>query len=291
VKLLPGSSANQEVGFIILPPMGSPVPNLFKDVEVEDSHYVELLSSMQRFRGSMYLSDGAILPEQLSGDGRHIAPSDEESWHVLTLNQMGNICACLKFHEERPSTRYNDLDVWQSALAQCVEWGETLRKAVELERFNAQALQLRFGEVGGWAIAPDRRNSRVSLDIILAAFGLLNLLGGGVGLATATVRHGSASILRRLGLSPMSAEGQELPVYYDPNYRCEMELLSFDSRTPSAKYTNWVALLSRQIACAPVICAKRHVGYPVNTPNLGTLKRWLPMAGIDSPSAPPQSRA
>lgn len=286
MKLLPGSTANLEVGFVILPPMGSPVPDTFKDVEVEDSHYVDLLSSMQRFRGSMYLADGALLPEQLSGDGRHIAASDEESWHVLTLDQMGNVCACLKFHEELPSARYNDLDVWQSALAQSIEWGETLRKAVEVERFSAQALKLRFGEVGGWAIAPDRRNSRVSLDIILAAFGLLTLLGGGVGLATATVRHGSASILRRLGLYSMSAEGQELPLYYDPKYRCEMELLSFDTRKPSPKYEKWIAQLSRQIASAPVICAKRHIGHATRTPNIGTLKRWLPMASVDSPNSP-----
>ena len=278
MKLLPQSVANDQVGFVILPPMECIVPELFRDVEIDDRLYTGILSDTQRFRGSIYLNDGAILREQLNTDGRHIAPSDEESWHVLALNQAGQVCACLKFHEEVPSMTYYDLDVFHSAIAHSAQWGGKLRKAVELERFRAREQRLRFGEVGGWAIAPDRRHTKLSLESILVAYGLLKLLGGGVGLATATVKHGSSSILRRLGLLPMSSQGEDLPSYYDPHYRSEMELLRFDSRQPNPKYVKWVLQLSLQLACVPVVCAKHHVTYGTNAPERGTLKRWLPMA-------------
>ena len=279
MKTLANSLAAQRTGFVILPPLGDAVPDTFKDVEVDDYRYGELLADMQRFRGATYLFDGAILPTQLSGDGRHILPIDKESWHVLTLKQEGNVCACLRFHEEVPAKRYHDLGIRSSAMAHCDIWGETLRKAVEIERFNAQEEVLRFGEVGGWAISTDRRNTAESLRIILATYGLLMLLGGSIGLATATCKHGSASILRRLGLSSLTVEGVQLPSYYDPDYRSEMEVLRFDSRTPSPKYVNWITELSSHLANAPVICAKRQVGYP-SKPGQGTVKHWWPIPPV-----------
>lgn len=287
MKALASSLTAQRTGFVILPPLAGPVPDTFADVEVDDYRYEELLAAMQRFRGSTYLFDGAILPTQLTGDGRHILPIDEESWHVLTLRQEGEVCACLRFHEEVPARRYHDLGICCSALARCTIWGETLRKAVEIERFHAQEETLRFGEVGGWAIATDRRNTAESLRIILATFGLLELLGGSIGFATATCKHGSASILRRLGLSALVVNDLILPQYYDPDYRSDMEVLRFDSRRPSPKYANWIAELSSHLANAPVICAERHVDYP-SKPGPGTVKRWWPIPSMGQFSPVPK---
>ena len=78
-----------------------------------------------------------------------------------------------------------------------------------------------------------------------------------MGVATATFRHSSAPILRRIGLSSLVAGGEELPPYYDPNYGCRMEVLQFDSRRPAAKYENWVAALAADLAHAPVVCRER----------------------------------
>src|SRR5262249_42272595 len=158
--------------------------------------------------------------------------------------------------EESPDKRYHELVVCRSAIAQHAALGERVRKAVEIDRFHALEQGLRFGDVGGWAIAMDRRKTTEPLRTILVTFGLLNLLGGSVGLATATYRHGSASILRRLGLSPLIADGVQLPIYHDPEYRCDMEVLRFDSRRPNPKYEGWVAELTAHLATAPVICAE-----------------------------------
>jgi hypothetical protein len=108
--------------------------------------------------------------------------------------------------------------------------------------------------VGGWAVAEERRGTLEPLRIILATYGLLELMGGCVGIATATFRHCSAGILRRIGLASLLAGETEMPPYYDSQYRCEMEVLRFDSRFPNAKYRDWVAQLSSVLSTAPVIC-------------------------------------
>src|SRR5262249_37720941 len=90
------------------------------------------------------------------------------------------------------------------------------------------------------------------LRIILATYGLLELLGGCTGVATATSRHHSSAILRRIGLRGLQWNGVEMPPYYDPQYRCEMEVLSFDSRFPNPRYREWVEQLASGLSEAPV---------------------------------------
>jgi hypothetical protein len=239
--------------FIVLAPAGAQVSNTFQRVEV-DAHLREhFLAEMQRFRGGVYRNDGAILPGELTNDGRHYLPVDDNSWHVLTLRSDGTICACLRFLEQ-PARHFDKLLVRQAALMQSSVWAPKLKRAVEREMAIANGAGISFGEVGGWAISPDRRLTMEPLRTILATYGLLELLGSCSGIATATRRHGSAPILRRIGLSPIVVDGEELPAYYDPKYRCEMEVLRFDSRCPSPKFQSWVNELASLLTIAPVIC-------------------------------------
>jgi hypothetical protein len=66
-------------------------------------------------------------------------------------------------------------------------------------------------------------------------------------------------ILRRIGLSSLIADGREMPPYYDPHYRCQMEVLQFDSSNPNPKYKDWVSDLAGVLTAAPVICRERFV--------------------------------
>ncbi len=232
---------------------------------------------MQRFRGGVYLNDGAIRPEALSKDGRHILPIDDDSWHVLTLRPDGTVCACLRFLEQR-ARHFEHLWVRQAALMRSETWAPRLRKAVESEMTYSRAARISFGEVGGWAIAPDRRLTMEPLRTILATYGLLELLGSCSGIATATRRHGSAPMLRKIGLSPLVIDGTELPAYYDPRYQCEMEVLRFDSRYPNPKFRNWVSELSSFLTTAPVISSRGLL------PSLVQGPRRLPVAALPSPA-------
>jgi hypothetical protein len=137
-------------------------------------------------------------------------------------------------------------------------------------------MQIGFGEVGGWAVAESHRGKLEPLRIILATYGLLQLRGGCTGIATATFRHSSATILRRIGLNSLSWDGAELPPYYDPKYRCDMEVLHFDSRFPNQKYRDSVSELTHALAASPVICRDS---------NRSTLQRVL--QGFEIPVAVP----
>jgi hypothetical protein len=212
--------------------------------------------AMQRFRGQIYLEDGAIRRQDLTTDGRHATPVDEKSWHVLSIDDSGEVRACLRYLEESKATKFDDLWVRHAAAVQSPK-GPSYRNAVEQEMLRARQLGLGFGEVGGWAVAKDHRWTMEPLRIILATYGLLELLGGCAGVATATFRHSSATILRRIGLTSLISEDGALPPYYDPHYGCEMELLRFDSRFPHAKYRAAVSEFQVDLKSAPVICRQR----------------------------------
>jgi hypothetical protein len=171
----------------------------------------------------------------------------------LSMDSSGRISSCLRFLEERNARGFEDLWVRHAALSQCPRFGHPFRRAVETEMARARQMQIGFGEVGGWAVAESHRWTLEPLKIILATYGLLQLHGGCAGVATATFRHNSATILRRIGLNSLSWDGAELPPYYDPNYRCEMEVLQFDSRFPNQKYRDSVSELSHAVAASPVI--------------------------------------
>lgn len=137
-----------------------------------DPHLVE---TVQRFRGAIYLADGAVraLP-----DGRHIETADAASYHIVSIRN--GLDACIRYRH----------------------------------------FPHRDARIGGWAVAPEARGSRIGIQLALECVRLAELLGDDVGVATATVRHGSADILRRLG-------GRVLARYYDAAFACEMERIEF----------------------------------------------------------------
>jgi hypothetical protein len=115
-------------------------------------------------------------------------------------------------------------------------WRDTLWRAVGLELARARREGLGYAEVGGWAVAETGRCTSEGLVLALAGYSLGRVLGGTLGITTATVRHCSSTILRRLGGSALEVGDRSVPSYHDPRYKCEMELLRFDSRHPNPKY-------------------------------------------------------
>jgi len=247
------SRLRTKTSFVVLPPARLTVFGQFRNVHVDPAAYDDLIAAMQRFRGEVYLADGAIQRGDLH-DGRHRQSIDEQSWHVLSLDSSGRICACLRHLEERHAARFEDLWVRHAALADVPELSSRFRTAVENEMSRARSHRISFGEVGGWAVAEAHRWTVEPLRVVLATYGLLQLRGGCAGVATATFRHGSSAILRRIGLSSLDYGGMELPPYFDHRYGCEMEVLRFDSRFPNPKYLEAVAEFSSALFAAPVYC-------------------------------------
>jgi len=83
------------------------------------------------------------------------------------------------------------------------------------------------------------------------------LLGDAIVLSTATTRNNSASMLCRIGGSPLHLDDRELDTYYDHQYGCEMLLLRFDSRVTNTKYADAVTQQRLRLQNATVICAAK----------------------------------
>jgi hypothetical protein len=241
---------------LLLAPAGAHVPeSLNRDqMSCNPRRYEDYLDEVQRLRGRIYLEDGAIHESQLV-DGRHVVESDCASWHLLVLDHDGKTCGCVRYRDHGGPVEFSELTAARSSLASCPEWGGRMRAAVEDELLLSDALELPFVEIGGWALDPAIRGTVEALRMVLGAYAFSREFGGAVGLATATVRHSSASILRRIGGQPLEHDGETVPAYADRQYNCRMELLRFHSWALNPRYDPWIEQMAEEIREVTVISA------------------------------------
>lgn len=252
LKLLERTVSTLDQRLILLAPTAS-VPSFFKNVEYDALRHLRLVREMQRLRGKIYLNDGALARTQLTQDGLHETAEDHKSWHLLMVDTRHRVTGCAWYLEHPSSVDVNDLRVRHTPLARSAEWRSKLWKGVESELKRARHECLRYAEVGGWAVSERSRCTSEGLVLALAGYSLGRICGGCLGITTATVRHCSSSILRRLGGAPLAADGAPVPSYYDPRYGCEMEILRFDSRRPNPKFNNLIEQLRERMASVSIL--------------------------------------
>jgi hypothetical protein len=222
-------------------------------------------------RGGVYLEDGAVDARELAAGGLHRTPQDERGWHLVMLDAERRITGCIWYLEHDAPATMEDLRISASPLAVSRDWGTRLRDAIESDILRAEREGVAYGEVGGWAVSRDSHCSVEGVLLAVAAYGLSRLLGNAIGVTTATSRHSSARILRRLGLMRFAFDGIAFPAYYDPKYRCDMELLRFDSRVSSPRFEGIIDLLQQRLPFVPVVSATNRAEptfgfpYPVYT--------------------------
>jgi hypothetical protein len=209
---------------------------------------------LQRLRGAIYLEEGAIDWDALGPDGRHHLPGDDRSWHILALDESGRIQGCIRSLPYCSTVAFSDLAVKNTPLAACDVWGQKLKQAVEFEIERSRAMAVDFFEIGGWALAKQIRCTRAALHTALSAFALAQILGGGVGLALATVRNQSASILKRIGGQALGGTDFQVPPYFDPRYGCDMEALTFNSSQSLPGLNRQAAAIRNLLQSVPVCC-------------------------------------
>jgi hypothetical protein len=251
LKLLERTVASLDQRLILLAPTAT-VPGFFKNVEHDTLRHLRLVREMQRLRGKVYLEDGALGRDQLTSDGLHDTAEDHKSWHLLMVDSFRRVTGCAWYLEHPNSVGLDDLRVRQTPLARSADWCGKLRKGVESELRKARREHLRYAEVGGWAVSERSRCTSEGLVLALAGYSLGRICGGCLGITTATVRHCSSSILRRLGGSPLAADGAPVPSYFDSRYGCEMEILRFDSRRPNPKFNDLIEQLRESMASVPI---------------------------------------
>jgi hypothetical protein len=251
---------------VLLAPPEARIPGSFDKVESGSRRHEHFLHSAQRLRAKLYHEDGAIRESEISWDGRHQHPADESAWHVLSLDGDGEVCGCSRYIAYPNTVHFSQLGVRNVALAHSIEWAMRLRGALDSEVAEARRRGLAYVEVGGWALDSSMRRTAEAVRIALATYSLARLLGGCLGLATATKRHCSAAILRKIGGRALRIGEDEIPPYYDPNYECEMELLRFDSAEPNPRYEPWIEDLRSYLADTLVLQAPARDAITVHEP-------------------------
>lgn len=253
MKLLERNIASVAQRLVLLAPSGASIPEGFRNLASDAARHRELVREMQMLRGSIYLRDGAVERRRLAPDGTHRTPEDEKSWHLLMLDVDRRVSACAWYMPHDSSVEVDQLRVRNCPLAHSEDSAGMLRTAVQAELARARREGIGFAEVGGWAVEKERGCHSEGLVLALAGYSLARLHGGALGMTTATVRHCSSTILRRLGGSSLRAENDSIPPYYDPVYRCSMELLRFDSRHPNSRYAGMIEQLCDRLADVLVI--------------------------------------
>lgn len=253
LSLLERNIAAIENRLLLLAPPTSEVPAFFTKVTADSSAHTRLVEEMQRLRGSVYLDDGAVERAQLSDDGLHQTPEDSRSWHLLMRNVQGRVSSCVWYMPHASALSLQQLRARKCPLGQDDVHSATFERAVQSELDRARDEGLQYAEVGGWAVARESRCTAEGLLLALAAYSLGRAFGGALGLTTATVRHSSSTILRRLGGSHLQAGDETVPSYFDPHYQCDMELLRFDTRRPSAKYAGLIGRIQARLATVSVV--------------------------------------
>jgi hypothetical protein len=282
IKLLERTIGSLDQRLLLLAPPSTSIPTAFNNVTNDSRRHSRLVREMQKLRGGIYLEDGALGRDQLTVDGLHETVEDEKSWHLLTLDERQRVTGCAWYLNHNNSTRVEDLRVRVCPLARSEQWREKLWRSVESELDRARRERLRYVEVGGWAVSKLSRCRSEGLLLALAGYSLGRISGGCLGITTATVRHCSSSILRRIGGAPLDVDGAAVPSYYDPRYRCEMEILRFDSRHPNSKFLGLIELLCKQLANVQVIARPRMA--PVGLQTVMHSGFVWPSAGMQQPS-------
>jgi hypothetical protein len=250
-------AAERQRSFVLLAPSQERLSDFAGEITTSRNLHSHLLSEMQRLRGRIYLADGALSVNDLDPWERHVQAADSKSWHLLTLGSMGRVISCTRLRRHPSPASWGQLGVRQAPIAQSDEWGLKFRASIDAELAVARWAGFSYVEVGGWALAREIRGTFMALKTVLATYAWSQLLGGALGITTATQRNESAAILRRLGGRPLAWDGVELPPYYDDRYHCQMEVLRFDSRETNPKYAGMLEDLREQVAGAPVICADK----------------------------------
>jgi hypothetical protein len=255
LKLLERTIESAGHRLVVLAPRNASYTAATELATIDPFRHEELLSELQRLRGTIYTRDGAIRRDMLTADGRHETPDDERSWHLVLLNDQQHVSGCIWYleHEGRPTL--DRLRAGRTPLARDAQWRGPLKAAIDTETARAFREGIAYAEVGGWAVADDSHMADC-LMLVLGTYCLSQLNGGALVIATATARHSSARILRRMGGSPLVGLGTEIPGYYDPAYTCDMELLRFDTRVPGAHFASLVRGMKRQFAQIPVVAAE-----------------------------------
>ncbi|WP_266368041.1 hypothetical protein [Tellurirhabdus rosea] len=207
----------------LVPPRWGLLPEALGSLRVPD--YESTIDEIQRFRGRIYVQDEALPPTALDLTGRHRSTLDYRAWHLVTRNPQGLTMGVMRVPFYVAGTPVDEFGF--AKVLERMNRTEQIFYKTTIQQFideSAQAGYTAVGEPGGWAVDKALCNRQTGLNLALATFALHRLQGRTVAVATATVKHHAADLLKMLGaFNPFEGTGHAR--FYDPFFRCEMEFL------------------------------------------------------------------
>ncbi len=263
--------------FKILAPSRREVPHALMHGVSQSQSHSDLIFELQKLRGDVYREYPGIAAT-LTPDGRHCqAQMDAESWHIVLQNAYGRIVGCARYRPIRDG--FHQLTCSKSALAKSPVSGPLLRSAFNRHFATARRKGIGYGEVGAWAIDAEARCSTAAVSIALMSFALADALGGGMAVTTATTRHHSSAILRRLGASPLG----DIAPYFEPMFGCTIEVLQFEIEKLGARFAAKLNDLKAELRQCCISCPIE-MAYPEYQAPAGLP---FPLGSVQFPSASP----
>jgi hypothetical protein len=240
---------------VVLAPAAATIPHLFERAIQDPIAHHRVLTLMQQMRGRVALQEGAVKPCDLTPDGRHCMPGDDASWHLIRLDPDDNIKGCARVLVHPNTATFPQLRLASSALARHPEWGGRVRQIVESDLLQASDQKVNVVEPGGWVLDEQLRGTTEAILIALGALALARFIGKCLAYITATVKHHSSLMLRRLGAESLYFGEEEIPKYYDSRYSCEMELLRLQSQGINPRFESRLSFMHELLSMAPVFQA------------------------------------
>jgi hypothetical protein len=246
------AAANKCPHFAILTPQGAMSPHPALGFSRDKTKHAQLLREAQRLRGRVALHEGAITSSELTASGRYVIPGDEKSWHVLSLCKDARVVGCARILVHPRNVAFTKLRIAAVSVSRSTAWAHHVKDAVEAELAHARRYDMTPIEPGAWVVDESLRGTREAVSIAMSAFAWAQILGGCVGFLTATVKHGSSTMLRRLGGRSLQAGGQTIPAYFEPAWGCNVELLRFDTNSLAPRFDTALAAARHRLLASPV---------------------------------------
>ena len=247
--------ALRDVDLTIVAPSVTQIPEWLPNVLVNDGMYQEVIGEIQRFRGGVYVQDKAIPANALDDLGRHYSDYDYRAWHVLFRDRRQDLCGAIRVG----LVSYGDIEgidhlqVLEFLSHMPSDKKAPLETAVRKFLDNCKTLVPSICEPGAWAVSADVRKGRLAPVLAASIWSLLRVVGGAAGVATATTKHGSANILKKMGGFDLFLNGMPLVPFYDSYHQCYIELIGFDSDYLNPRLEPTVAQVQDYMSTLPII--------------------------------------
>lgn len=266
-------STLKDVNLTVVAPTAAHIPAWLKNVLADEEVYTDTIDDIQRFRGYVYVQDKAIPSSALDEQGRHNSEYDYYAWHIILRDRRQELCGAIRVGVvpyEEGGKPPDTLQILQYLARLPSERKDPMEEAVRQFLNTCHTLQPNICEPGAWAVAEDVRKGRLAPVLAASIWSLLRAVGGAAGVATATTRHQSADILRKMGGFELFRNGEALPPFYDPFHNCLIEIVGFDSGYLNPRLEATVAEVEAYINDLPIITRPAPVSEPAPTPSAHT---------------------